>query len=203
MLTATLIIIVIILISFSTHEYAHGWMANRLGDPTARLEGRLSLNPIAHWDPLGTSLLVGLLLLRGIGLPVFVFGWGKPVPINENNFKNPRFDSFKTALAGPIVNLVLAIGLAQILYIPSMANSALAPVLVLAVTINIFLAIFNLLPVPPLDGSRILRIFLSDETYYRLEQFSSILIFGLLILILAFPNVLSLMVERLVALLVP
>ena len=171
-------LIVVILISLSVHEYAHALVANIFGDPTAKLEGRQTINPIAHWDPIGTTLLVGLIFLRAFGLAVPVFGWGKPVPVNEDNFDNPRIHGLQVALAGPFSNFLLAIACAFV-------ASAVGPVafwgelLVSAVYLNIFLMFFNLIPVPPLDGSRILRLFISDQAYFSLS--SNPLVFFLLI----------------------
>lgn len=171
-------LIIVILISLSVHEYAHALVANIFGDPTAKLEGRQTINPIAHWDPIGTTLLVGLLLLRAFGLAVPVFGWGKPVPVNEDNFENPRFHGLQVALAGPFSNLLLAILLA---FVASAVGRTpfWGELLVSAVFLNVFLMFFNLIPVPPLDGSRILRLFISDRAYFTLA--SNPLLFFLLI----------------------
>lgn len=171
-------LIVVILISLSVHEYAHALVASIFGDPTAKLEGRQTVNPIAHWDPIGTTLLVGLLLLRAIGMAVPVFGWGKPVPVNEDNFDNPRIHGLQVALAGPFSNFILAIVFA---FLASAARPIgyWSELLVGAVYLNIFLMFFNLLPIPPLDGSRILRLFISDRLYYSLS--SNPVVFFLLI----------------------
>jgi len=181
--TATLI--VIILVSLSVHEFAHAYVANLFGDPTAKLEGRLTLNPIAHWDPIGTTLLVGLLLLSGLGLsfPV-IFGWGKPVPVNEGNFENPRFHGFQTAIAGPMSNFVLALLIALLVRFAQLPE-VLQSILVTAIFLNLFLMFFNLLPIPPLDGSRILRLFISERAYFALAANPLILIV-LLILVISF-----------------
>jgi Zn-dependent protease len=168
-LLGSLIVIVIVLVSLSVHEFAHAFVANLFGDPTARLEGRMTLNPLAHWDRIGTTLLVALLILNAFGLPVPVFGWGKPVPIDERNFDNPRWFGLQTALAGPLSNFILAAVLG--LLVRSVGLPIwLADALTLAVYLNIFLMLFNLIPVPPLDGSRILRLFISDEIYYALAS---------------------------------
>lgn len=157
-------VILILLISLSFHEFAHALVANLFGDPTAKLEGRLSINPIKHWDPIGTSLLVVLVALNSFGVPFPIFGWGKPVPVDERNFDNPRFYGLQTALAGPMSNLILALLLALAAKLFHLSGVALQ-VVDLAVYINIFLMLFNLLPVPPLDGSRLLRIFLPEDIY--------------------------------------
>src|SRR3970040_2684258 len=103
------------IIAITIHETSHAWMANRLGDPTARLMGRLSLNPIVHYDPIGTTLLLVLVFMRAIGIPVIPFGWAKPVRFDPFNLKNPRRDSAMISLAGPVSNLLLAALLSLIL----------------------------------------------------------------------------------------
>lgn len=152
------------------------------GDSTAKDAGRMSLNPIKHWDPVGTSLLVGLIILNVFGLGVPILGWGKPVPVDEDNFENPRWHGLQTAIAGPLSNAVLAV-------IIALVGRAIAPIgfvadlIGLAVTINVFLMFFNLLPIPPLDGSRILRLFLPEETYFALATnpvVFYVLLFGVL-----------------------
>ncbi|HUD21158.1 MAG TPA: site-2 protease family protein [Candidatus Saccharimonadales bacterium] len=178
-----IVLVAIILFSLSVHEFAHAWVANLFGDPTAKLEGRLSLNPIRHWDPIGTSLLVGLIMLTSFGIPLPIFGWGKPVPVDERNFDNPRIQGVQTALAGTMANLLLAVliaGLLRLTHLPSAVVSALT----LAVYINIFLMFFNLLPVPPLDGSRLLRLFLPDSVYYAIS--GNIITFFLLIFLVIY-----------------
>lgn len=177
-------IIIIVLVSLSVHEFAHAFVANIFGDPTAKLEGRLSLNPIRHWDPVGTTLLVGLLLLRVFGFNLPVFGWGKPVPVNERNFENPVLYGLQTALAGPMSNFILAIAAASLLrfvQLPMIVDSFLT----LAVYLNIFLMLFNLLPIPPLDGSRILRLFLPEQVYFSLAN-NPLLFFGIFFFVLYF-----------------
>jgi len=166
-LEISVVLIVIILVSLSVHEFAHALIANLYGDPTAKHEGRLTLNPLAHWDQIGTTLLVVLLFLRSFGLNIPVVGWGKPVPVNESNFENPRLHGLQTALAGPMSNLLLATILATILRLTELP-APVGFVLGLGVSINIFLMFFNLMPVPPLDGSRILRLFMSDQLYFTL-----------------------------------
>jgi len=147
-----------ILFSLTIHEFAHAWTANRLGDPTAKELGRLTLNPLAHID------ILGLLMLYLVHL-----GWAKPVPVNPYNFKNPRKDMMWVAAAGPISNIILAFILG--LFIRSLSNSGISfdsysfsgiliYMLVFGFIINLVLAFFNLLPIPPLDGSKILRGFL-------------------------------------------
>lgn len=156
-----------LVIAVTVHEFFHAWAADRLGDPTARANGRLSLNPLAHLDPLGTLML---LLTR--------FGWGKPVPIDSYNLANPRRDTALISLAGPASNLIFAIILSIIGHLAFSINHFLAPLIIL----NVSLAIFNLLPLPPLDGSKILLGFLPEETSYAWENFLNQ--YGLAILIL-------------------
>lgn len=177
-----------LLLALTLHEYAHGYVAYRLGDPTAKNAGRLTLNPISHLDPIGT-----------IAFFFIKFGWAKPVPVNPAYFRNPRRDMLWVALAGPITNLVLAVASAIILkaLIVVMSNvhvpeSILLPIyfmLVSSVWINLVLCIFNFLPIPPLDGSRILTGLLPEDmarTYASFERYGFIVI-----LILAFTGVLS------------
>ena len=162
-----------ILIAITVHEFSHAWMANYLGDPTAKLEGRLSLNPLVHIDPIG---FIMLLLVH--------FGWAKPVPYNPNYLKNPRTGSLLIALAGPISNFVLAL----IFSIPLKYISPdhfLIDFFLLSVLINIGLMVFNLLPIPPLDGSKVLAFFIPAKYNRELEAFFAkgpLILFGIIIL---------------------
>ncbi|HEY1986856.1 MAG TPA: site-2 protease family protein [Terracidiphilus sp.] len=168
---------VLLIFSLSVHECAHAWMASRLGDQTARLQGRVTLNPMYHVDPFGTLLFPAIMifgpLLSGGALGGFLFGWAKPTPVITRNFKNIVRDDTLTTLAGPVSNLLLAfaafVGLAAIIlsqgHLPPtesmMTNvQALGLLCELAINVNLALFFFNLLPLPPLDGSRILRHFL-------------------------------------------
>lgn len=161
-----LIFFVILIFSVMAHEISHGMMADYLGDPTAKVMGRLSLNPIRHIDPLGSIIIPGLLILFNAGL---VVGWAKPVPINPANFKDKRYGEAKVSIAGPAANITIALffGLLLRLLIGFNLESAFISNLYLffqiIVWINLLLAIFNLMPVPPLDGSHILFAFLSDR----------------------------------------
>jgi Zn-dependent protease len=164
-----LLLIPIILMSLSVHEFAHAFVANLFGDPTAKLEGRQTINPLAHWDSVGTTLLVGLILLQSFGIPVPAFGWGKPVPVNESNFDNPKLYGLQTALAGPLSNFLLAAILGLVIRLTHLPPLALG-LAITTIYLNLFLMFFNLIPVPPLDGSRILRLFMSDQLYYSLAS---------------------------------
>ena len=150
--------IIAFIIAITFHEAAHAWMADRLGDPTARLMGRLSLNPLVHYDKVGTTLLLVLVILRALGAPVLPFGWAKPVRFDPFNLKNPRRDSALIAVAGPISNLIIASVAAIILRFtlqPLSLISMLAVFLIPIIYLNVILAIFNLLPIHPLDGGKI------------------------------------------------
>ena len=166
-ITRLLIQIPILLITLTIHEFSHGYVAYLLGDDTAKRAGRLTLNPISHIDPIG---LLMLFIVR--------IGWAKPVPVNPYNFKNQKRDMAITAAAGPASNFVMAIILSivfnllkaanpNILYSGSMPTQFFIGMLVYAILINLALGIFNLLPIPPMDGSKILGGFLSDEAYYK------------------------------------
>jgi len=153
-------LIIILIFSVVIHEVSHGVMANYLGDPTAKNAGRLTLNPIPHIDPIGSIILPGILLLMNLALSGrgIIFGWAKPVPINPYNFRDQRYGAAKVALAGPISNLSLALvfGLA-LRFIPVISNiPGLYIMFNYIILINLLLTVFNLLPIPPLDGSHIL-----------------------------------------------
>jgi len=175
------------LFALTFHEYAHGWVANRLGDPTAKLLGRLSLNPLVHIDLFGTILLPLLLI---ISRAPFVFGWAKPVPIDPYNLQHPRKDMIWVGLAGPTANFILAFLAGMAIRLLGLLGIGFGgPVdfilLILAcfVLINLIFAAFNLIPIPPLDGSRILAGILPLSwalPYIRLERY------GMMILILLF-----------------
>ncbi|MDO8560327.1 MAG: site-2 protease family protein [bacterium] len=143
------------------HEYCHGWMADRLGDPTARLAGRLTLNPLPHIDPIGT-LLLPLLLLALPGNSV-LFAYAKPVPVNPYNLRNPKRDGGVVALAGPLSNLLLAMVLGVVVQFAP--PSSFTDLLSIAVFANVLLAVFNLVPIPPLDGSKVLFSLLPDRLH--------------------------------------
>ena len=166
--------IVALIIGITVHEFAHAWMAHRCGDNTAKFEGRLTLNPLAHLDPLGTIMLF-----------IVGFGWGKPVPINPNNM-DKKSDELKVAFAGIVTNLILAFILAIPIRIALMQgvlieSSAVLSFLNIIVDLNIILAVFNLLPIPPLDGSHLIEYFLNRESKYAYQTVGPFILIGVII----------------------
>jgi len=176
----------VIIYSIILHEVAHGWVADYLGDPTARLTGRLSLNPLPHIDPLMTVALPLLLIFTGSPL---VFGAAKPVPVDPFNFREPQKDMGLTALAGPATNLLIAGAAALILRFT--LSPILFSLLSYAVQINVFLAVFNLLPIPPLDGFKVLSGVLPRDVADSLRGFDNQGFFILFILLFFFPGVID------------
>ncbi|MCK4891377.1 MAG: site-2 protease family protein [Candidatus Pacebacteria bacterium] len=152
-------VVAILVFSAVIHEFAHGWMADSLGDPTARHMGRLTLNPIPHIDLMGSVLIPLFLIISGVGI---IFAWAKPVPYNPYNLRDKKNGEMLVALAGPISNLIIAVifGIIVRVMIMQEINSSIIMLFGLIIFINILLAIFNLLPIPPLDGSKILFHFL-------------------------------------------
>ena len=175
-----LLFIVALAFSVSFHEYSHGWMADKLGDPTARLAGRLTMNPIAHVDLVGTLLLPGVMyLLAGV-----LFGYAKPVPVDPRNLRDPRWDNLKVSLVGPFSNLLLAL-ISAVLWGLLAAfvgdSNAVGQLLVMMVGLNCSLFVFNLLPIPPLDGSWILDSALPRGAY---DAYQKIKPWGFFILVI-------------------
>lgn len=181
-----------VLVAITFHELSHGFIASKLGDPTARMLGRLTLNPLAHIDLFGTIILPFMLLIFTNGQ--FVFGYAKPVPVNPMNFKNPRKGMAITAVAGPLTNLIisiLSILLLRFFILPlsgllpdAVAGKILIPLALMletSVTINVVLAAFNLIPIPPLDGGRVLVGLLPQR---QAISFSKIEPFGFIIVII-------------------
>jgi Zn-dependent protease len=171
------------------HEFAHGWVARLRGDRTAEIMGRLTLNPLAHADPIGTVVLP----IMAVVTQVPFFGWAKPVPVDERNLKNPRADMFWIAAAGPLSNLLLALigavvtGLFVRFYATAIYTGEQGPLQILEVmkifiTINVFLAVFNMIPLHPLDGAKVLARFLPEEINRKLEDMQ--MYSGILLLLL-------------------
>lgn len=172
-------VLFIIVLILPLHEFAHGFIANKLGDPTAKLEGRLTFNPLASVDPMGALWLL-----------LFGFGWAKPVPVDPRYFKKPRRDMALVALAGPVSNLLASLVggillVCVVLFLPvNSFVSFLTLFLQYYVTVNISIAVFNLLPIPPLDGSRIVAAFLPQRAlsyYYRYQNIIVMVLFVLMI----------------------
>lgn len=195
-----LALVVAFVVAIVCHEAAHAYAADRLGDPTARMQGRVTLNPIPHVDIFGTLLIPGLLILSG---SPFIFGWAKPVPVNPYNFKNPIRDRLITALSGPAANLLVATiaAIAARLFV----DFGEIPMLLGLITlINLVLMIFNLIPIPPLDGSAILPYLFrgNPNALYFIEQRGTmILVLLLMVHFLTGGALLSLVVFRPVLLL--
>jgi len=195
----------VILFAITIHESAHGWAAYKLGDPTAHIMGRITLNPVPHIDPIGTVLMPAILIIMGAP----PFGWAKPVPVNPANLKNPKRDNMLISAAGPAANLLAAfVSLIAIVLLKAINPNTsyfirsflmgrgslqggfhplegIAVILFYAVFLNVLLAVFNLIPIPPLDGSGIVTGFLSDEAsmiYDKIRPFGFIIILGMLYL---------------------
>lgn len=164
-----LIAIGIVILSIIFHEVAHGYVANWLGDPTARLQGRLTLNPLPHIDPIGSVLIPGILALSGTP---FLIGWAKPVPYNPYNLSNQRWGEALVAFAGPATNIIIAIIFGMLFRFGVLAGPMWTYIGTLVIVANLVLAIINLIPIPPLDGSKIVKAILPAQAalaYSRLE----------------------------------
>lgn len=179
-----------VLFAITVHEAAHGYAARALGDSTASMLGRLTLNPLKHIDPIGTiAVPVGLLVLSSLtpGSP-FVFGWAKPVPVNTRNLHRPRRDMALVAAAGPGANLIMALGWGALIHLGLVLDTAYSEAMVAmglaGIAINILLMVLNLLPIPPLDGGRVVSSLLPGRVGYwydRIEPFGLVIVLGLLL----------------------
>lgn len=175
-----LVVLPVLLFSVVVHECAHGYAAEWWGDPTARMLGRLTLNPIPHIDLIGSILVPGLLIATGAN---FLFGWAKPVPITPDNFRDRRLGDITVSLAGPVSNVLLALGFAGLLLsarLLGFAPAALVQLCAYGVFLNFILAVFNLLPIPPLDGSHVVANLLPRRAAYAYRSLGA---FGLVIVI--------------------
>ena len=181
MISEIISIATILFFAVVVHEYAHGWVAYKLGDPTAKLAGRLTLNPLMHVDPVGTIFLPGILIaLRLMGLNTFLFGWAKPIPVDFRRLNNPRRDMMLVGLAGPAVNGGLAVAISQLARFP--LSMDVYKFIEAAVFINLLLATFNMIPIPPLDGSRLVMGLLPRQLvipYSRLERYGILIVMAL------------------------
>lgn len=178
-----LIYIIPLLFAITLHEAAHGWIASKLGDHTARMMGRVTLDPTKHIDPIGTIAIPLVLLLSSSG---FIFGWAKPVPINFNALRNGKNGMIWVALAGPVANIVMAVCWLFVMIIAININIAvLIEMGRIGILVNCVLAVFNLLPIPPLDGSRVISALLPNRLAYQynqLEQYGLYILLGLMFL---------------------
>ncbi|MES2014615.1 MAG: site-2 protease family protein [Patescibacteria group bacterium] len=167
-----LIGIAIVILSIIFHEVAHGFMANWLGDPTARYAGRLTLNPLPHIDPVGSVAIPGILALTG---SPFLIGWAKPVPYNPYNLRNQRWGEALVGAAGPVTNLLIALLFGLILRFSGVLgiSGSILGICVTVVTANLVLAIYNLIPIPPLDGSKVLRALLPGRMRAAFGRFET------------------------------
>lgn len=184
-----LIVYLYLVIIITVHEFGHAWMASRCGDDTARLQGRVTLNPLAHLDPIGTVLLPALMLfltMTGSGLARFIIGWGRPVPVNVHQLRRPHIDDLLVAMAGPAMNVVIALVALSVARIGvALDVGLLQEIGVDLARFSMYLCFFNLIPVPPLDGSYVLKhlVGMSNEAFWKFCQFG----FFIVILVIQIP----------------
>jgi len=191
-----LIISPLLLVSLVLHELAHGWVAWKLGDPTAKAHGRLTLNPLKHLDTWGTVMLAVTFLGSG---GRFFFGWAKPVPISPWHFKDPQRGMMLVGAAGPVTNYLLAIAAAGLIWLTYTWSPWLAQTLSILFALNVILGTINLIPIPPLDGSRVLGGFLPRAAYSRwvtYDRYGTYVFMGLLVVMLAAPQVFQATIGR-------
>ena len=179
---AIMSVIIVIFLTLPVHEFAHGFVASKLGDPTPRYQGRLTLNPIAHIDPVGA-----------LGILLFGIGWAKPVGVNARYFKNPKWGMAITALAGPVANIIMAflsIILRNVILLLNASVGFTGGIYILVVNffwyiafINVYLAVFNFIPIPPFDGSRVLFAFLPTKYYFAVMKYERVIFVGLLVIL--------------------
>jgi len=159
------------------HEFGHAWTAMMCGDDMAKSQGRVSLNPVMHIDPIGTVLMPLLMIFLPGGASRYMIGWAKPVPVNPDNLRHKKFDDILVTLAGPGMNLILAVGLVALAKVGLLLNCVpMADVCVQAATLSLLLCFFNLIPIPPLDGSQVMRVVtgMTWEAYMVFSQFGFI-----------------------------
>ena len=191
-----LITLPLLLVSLVIHELAHGWVAWKLGDPTAKLHGRLTLNPLKHLDVWGTIALVVTFVGSGGS---FFFGWAKPVPVDPRYFKDQQRGMMLVGAAGPAANFVLALVAAGLVWLTYTWSLFAAQALALAFVLNVVLGVINLVPIPPLDGSRVVGGFLPRDLYVRwvdLDRYGTYVFMGLLVVMLAAPQVFEATIGR-------
>jgi len=189
LLVRFIITLPLLLVSLVIHELAHGWVAWKLGDPTAKQHGRLTLNPVGHLDVWGSIMLVVTFLGSG---GTFFFGWAKPVPISPWHFKDPQRGMMLVGLAGPVANVALALVAAGLVWLTYSSSLFVAQALALAFVLNVVLGALNLVPIPPLDGSRVVGGLLPRDLYLRwaaLDRYGNYVFLGLVVLMLAVPQV--------------
>ena len=194
MAESLLLLLPMLLFSVIVHECAHGLVAEWWGDPTARMLGRVTLNPLPHIDPFGSIIVPGLLLLTGSGV---LFGWAKPVPITVENFRDRKLGDITVSLAGPASNVALGLGLAAVLAVATLAFGSggvpqgFASLCRYGILLNFILAVFNLLPIPPLDGSHVVANLLPGPMAYAYRSLGQVGLLFLLLILFVVPGILS------------